>query len=125
MIDETKNRIPIWLIWVTSASGLTSLATVTLTQLRTSEYCKIIIQDSQVIKTNIEISEANYLFNPDWDTVWQSAYGKDHLDSLIKETKSVQQQVITVLECELSEALNALELAGQRIKALETKIVNS
>jgi hypothetical protein len=79
MIDEQESRIPIWILWVTSTNNLTTLGAITLTQWRANAYRKTIIQDSKVIEVKIEKSEANHLFNPDWESNWERIYDEQEI----------------------------------------------
>lgn len=119
MIDETKSRIPIWLIWATTDNGLTTLVGVTLNNTRANSYRKVILNDPHVITVKIEPSEANHLFNPHWDSAWQSAYGESQLTKLIEQAQEVERQRCTELEYRLTQASEALRRAAKRIEELE------
>lgn len=119
MIDETKSKIPIWLIWATTDNGLTTLVGVTLNNTRANSYRKVILNDPHVITVKIEPSEANHLYNPHWDDAWQSAYGEPQLTKLIEQAQEVERQRSIQLEHQLSQALEALGRAAKRIEELE------
>ena len=119
MIDETKSKIPIWLIWAATDNGLTTLVGVTLTNSRAVSYRKTILRDPHVITVKIEPSEANHLFNPQWDYAWQKAYSGPQLAKLAEQATEVERQRRTQLEYELDKAHEALKLAAERVKELE------
>jgi hypothetical protein len=79
MIDEQKSRIPIWILWVKSTNNLTTLGAMALTQWRANAYRKIILQDSNTTKVKIEKSEANHLFNPNWESNWERMYDEQEI----------------------------------------------
>ena len=118
MIDETKSRIPIWLIWATTDNGLTTLVAVTLPNSRAGSYRKVILRDPHVITVKIEPSEANHLFNPSWDGAWQTAYGESQLAMLAEQVKNVERQRCVQLEHELDQAKRALQKAAKHIEEL-------
>lgn len=118
MIDETRSRIPVWLLWVTSTNGLVTLVAVALTQRRAMTYREVILQDENVVLCRIEPSEANHLFNPDWDTAWTAMFGVDYLTEYARQATGVQEQVIKNLRHELAQCRADLRRAGIVIEKL-------
>ncbi len=122
VIDETKSRIPIWLVWATTDNSLTTLVGVTLTNSRAVSYRGVVLMDPHVIAVKIEPSEANHLFNPQWDTAWQNAYGEPQLTKLVEQTRDVERQRTTQLERELEQTKEALKRAAKRISEMEESL---
>jgi hypothetical protein len=86
MIDETKSQIPIWLLWARSENGLVTLVAVTLTQLRAKQYQTVLRTRPDFVEVRIEKSEANHLFQPELDVLWERLYGEKFLEKVRKES---------------------------------------
>ncbi len=122
MIDVDRSRIPIWLLWVRTTNNLVTLGAVALTQRRAREYRKIIERDPQVVRVEVEPSEAHHLYNPDWDSDWQTAYGEEHHKVIARQATEVERKARKSIEWERDQALLALKAAAKRIAELEEMI---
>jgi hypothetical protein len=119
MIDETRSRIPIWLLWARTKNDLVTLAAIALTERHAKSYKATTESFDNVVKVNVERSEANHLFNPHWDDMWEAVYGEEFVQELSDRLDTVATQRVRQLEYELSRYKVKLKMAVARIKELE------
>lgn len=101
MIDENKSRIPCWLVWAASQTGVVTLEAVTLTIDRARTYRKVLLESParDYVSVRVEPTEANHMFGPDLDQVWWQQYGEQALQrSENEKIKHVVDQNATILD---------------------------
>jgi hypothetical protein len=76
MIDETKTRIPCWLVWSTTERGVVTLEAIGLTNTYAKQARTVLLSSGRFISVRIELSECNHLFGPDLDETWWKMYGE-------------------------------------------------
>lgn len=111
MIDENSSRIPIWLLWARSDNGLVTLVAVTLTQRRAVTCRKILLR--RFVSVRIEKSEANHLYDPQLDAIWESMYGPDYIRDMQKRAVQIVASERDLLRDGYSNLLGAAALAIQ------------
>ena len=94
MIDETKTRIPIWLVWSTSQNGLVSLEAVALTnQYARSARAILLTGRPTLVRVYIERTEANHLFAVDLEQMWWRLYGSEVSDYVERRKETHSEKV--------------------------------
>ncbi len=98
MIDETKSRIPCWLVWATYDNGNVNLEAISLIHAH-AEYARdILLQErsSNIVSVKIEPSECNHMFQADLDSKWLEGYGEGASKRLVEfHTEAIQKDLTT------------------------------
>lgn len=99
MIDETKARIPCWLVWATYVNGNTNLEAISLVHSHAKYAKKILLEErgnENVVSVRIEPSECNHMFQADLDSKWLENYGKEASKRLVEfHTEAIGKDLTT------------------------------
>lgn len=98
MIDETKSRIPCWLVWATYENGQVNLEAISLVYSHAKYAKKILLQErkNNIVSIKIEPSECNHMFQADLDSKWLEGYGKDASKRLVDFHTDVISKDLTI-----------------------------
>ena len=110
MIDENKPKIPCWLIWSTTNTGLVTLESICLANWIAKSH-KQMLQDERVknfISVKIEKAEANHLFAADLDQKWWAEYGEASAKRNEMEVVNIEKNRREIAEKHIKEFREAV-----------------
>jgi len=98
MIDETKPKIPCWLVWANYENGQVNLESISLNYSHAKYAKRILLQErvTNIVSVKIEPSECNHMFQADLDSKWLEEYGRSAAKRLVDfHTETIEKDLTT------------------------------